>query len=196
MYGDPHLQTLDGVQYTFNGRGEFILVQTIDNRLTVQGRMIPIATSGGASSNGTVFSAIVAKQDNSDTVEFQYSFIGLRALVNGDWVIVESDTPAQFNNVAVRNKGSNTYGAVFTSGAYIEVKQENGYLALVSVSLPDTYKGVTDGLLGHFDGMTQSDLVPRTGGALSRNPSMEDIHFQFGLTCKILLIISLITSHY
>ena len=41
MFGDPHLLTLDGHQYTFNGRGEFILIETRDDRFTLQGRMIP-----------------------------------------------------------------------------------------------------------------------------------------------------------
>ena len=28
MFGDPHFQTLDGRNFTFNGIGEYILVQT------------------------------------------------------------------------------------------------------------------------------------------------------------------------
>ena len=47
-YGDPHLVTLDGLQYTFNGEGEFWMVKTTDNGLpdaeiiNIQGRMEPI----------------------------------------------------------------------------------------------------------------------------------------------------------
>lgn len=179
MYGDPHLQTLDGVEYTFNGRGEFVLIQTQNNVLTVQGRMIPLLTA-----NGTVFSAIAAKQNNSDIIEFHYSVFGLRVLVSSDWVIIDNELPSHFTHVTVRNKGSNRYGATFSSGAYIEVKQESGFLALVGISLPDSYKDITYGLMGHFNGQTQNELVSRDGSLLPRDPTSENIHYDFGLSCK------------
>ena len=190
MFGDPHLLTLDGRQYTFNGRGEFVLIQTTTNKLRVQGRMVPIPSNDSSPANGTVFSSIVAKERESDTVEFQYSFIGLRALVNGEWVMVETGLPAHFNHVTIRNTGNNTYSAVFTDGVTIEVKQEHGYLSLVGISLPDVYKGITSGLLGLFDGISNNDLAPRYG-ALPRNPSNQDIYYHFGMTCEYILLSSL-----
>ena len=44
-YGDPHIITLDALQYTFNGEGEFWLVRTNNSELpdseniNIQGRM-------------------------------------------------------------------------------------------------------------------------------------------------------------
>ncbi|XP_019854776.1 PREDICTED: protein mesh-like isoform X3 [Amphimedon queenslandica] len=181
MYGDPHLLTLDGLQYTFNGRGEFILIQTVNNLLTVQGRMVPISNTNSAPANGTVFSSIVAKESTSDTVEFQYSFIGLRAIVNGAWVIIDTGLPVHYNNVTIRNNGNNTYTAVFSDGVNIIVKQEHDYLSLVSVSLPDTYRHITSGLLGRFDGNSNNDLEPRYG-ELPRDPTNQQIHYFFGMT--------------
>ena len=43
--GDPHITTLDGVSYTFNGVGEYYLLDTEDNILQVQGRAEPIVLS-------------------------------------------------------------------------------------------------------------------------------------------------------
>ena len=183
MYGDPHLLTLDGLQYTFNGRGEFILIQTINNLLTVQGRMVSISNTNSVPANGTVFSSIVAKELASDTVEFQYSFIGLRAIVNGVWVVIDTSLPAHYNNVTIRNNGNNTYTAVFSDGVNIIVKQEHDYLSLVSISLPDAYKHITSGLLGLFDGSSSNDLEPRYG-ELPRNPTNQQIHYSFGMTCE------------
>ena len=73
MYGDPHLVTLDGHRYTFNGKGEFTLVETHDNSITVQGRMEQAVDSTGNTAPGTVFTSIVAHQagDVERTVEFQ-----------------------------------------------------------------------------------------------------------------------------
>ena len=185
MYGDPHLLTLDGLKYTFNGRGEFILIETIDNILTIQGRMVPISNSEGNELLGTVFSAVVAKQSDSDTVEFQSSYNAIRALVNGEWILIDTDTPAYYMNVTIRKKGNDTYSAIFSRGAALEVKHENGYLASVIISLPDSFRGATRGLLGVFDGNTRNDfslpngvLLPVTG------IDTETIHDQFGLSCE------------
>lgn len=40
VFGDPHIHTFDGLEYTFNGRGEFVLVRadTLKHKLDVQGR--------------------------------------------------------------------------------------------------------------------------------------------------------------
>jgi len=40
VFGDPHFVTFDGVEYTFNGKGEFVLLRVNDlrDKLDVQGR--------------------------------------------------------------------------------------------------------------------------------------------------------------
>lgn len=184
MYGDPHLVTLDGLQYTFNGRGEFVLVQTLDNLLTVQGRMIPV-TNEGKESLGTVFSAVVAKGSTSDTVEFQYSLFGIRTLVNGKWIVVDTGMSAKYTSVVVRNRGNDTYSALFSTGAAVEVKGDSGFLSRVVVSLPDSFQHITAGLLGVFSGDIRDDLLPQNGSPLPRDVDAETLHYEFGLSCKL-----------
>ena len=85
VYGDPHLVTLDLYKYTFNGKGEFVLIQTEDNSFTLQGRMVEATNNDNNFVPATVFSALVAKQNNSDTVQLQLdAFSGVIALVNGE----------------------------------------------------------------------------------------------------------------
>lgn len=57
MFGDPHITTLDRVNYTFNGLGDFLLTQAQDGNSSflLQGRTAP--TSSGQASNFIAFAA-------------------------------------------------------------------------------------------------------------------------------------------
>ena len=82
--------TLDGHRYTFNGKGEFTLVETPDNSFTLQGRMEQPMDTSNNTVPGTVFTVIVARQiveDVNRTVEFQVNQLeGLEVLVDGTTV--------------------------------------------------------------------------------------------------------------
>ena len=195
IFGDPHFLTLDGLQYTFNGRGEFILIDTFDNRFQLQGRMVPAKNVDGGDSLATVFSAIVAKQNDSDTIEFRSTPIGIQLLVNGLVVELGSPLPEEFNNVIVSirevdifggEERASTLGAVFTSGVYVEVKQDNGFLCVITASLHPVYIDSTRGLLGVYNKDLNDDLLPRnTSIPLPLNSTWETIHYYFGLTCML-----------
>ena len=45
--GDPHISTLDGKEYTFNGLGEYVLLQTDMNMFTMLGRTEQTLSSNG-----------------------------------------------------------------------------------------------------------------------------------------------------
>lgn len=42
VFGDPHFVTFDGMQYSFNGKGEYTLVASAKENLTIQGRTAPV----------------------------------------------------------------------------------------------------------------------------------------------------------
>ena len=68
--GDPHLATLDGLSFTFNGHGEFILLKATN--VQVQGRFSPQRNAAGIKS-ATFISGIAGQQSSprSDKVEFR-----------------------------------------------------------------------------------------------------------------------------
>ena len=66
--GDPHFITLDGVEYTFNGFGEYTVLNINATNFNLQGRMQPL-TDSGRSSRATLFSAFAMKENDSDIVE-------------------------------------------------------------------------------------------------------------------------------
>ena len=194
MYGDPHIVTLDGFKYTFNGKGEFTLIETVDNSFTLQGRMVEATDPDGNLVPATVFTAIVGKQDDSDTVQFELSRRGVDALVNGERVEF-GDLPEQdFNNVTVTDRGNNTLSATFSSGVDLEVTEENQILSVLIVSLPNSFQGTTLGLMGPFNGNISDDLLPRASVGQSDpqplpiNSSLQQIHQLFGVTCESLAL--------
>lgn len=61
--GDPHIQTFDGLDYTFNGAGEFwMLLNTSSQPVLLQARMEKF-------NNASLFSAFVMKHSNSPAIQ-------------------------------------------------------------------------------------------------------------------------------
>lgn len=56
-FGDPHYENMDRMNYTFNGCGEYVLLDTEDSSVLIQVRFSQ-ATGAGF---GTVISALVLK---------------------------------------------------------------------------------------------------------------------------------------
>ena len=185
-YGDPHIVTLDGHKYTFNGRGEFTLIETENEEFVLQGRMIQATDNIEDSASATVFSAIVGKETNSDTIQIQLDpFGGLVALVNGEEVSFEELNTLEFSNVTVSNHGGQNISATFTCGAYINIKQRNGIISGIVVSLSKALRGRTCGLMGNYNGNTSDDLIPKGSTTpISLESTLQVIHEQFGVTCE------------
>lgn len=88
--GDPHFISLDGLGFTFNGLGEFILLES--ELLELQGRM-ELAIDHNQAQKATVLLAIVARQKTpeSDVIEIRFSTdrseIGSQHLFWGKYLI-------------------------------------------------------------------------------------------------------------
>ena len=179
--------TLDGLKYTFNGKGEFILIETEDGSFTMQGRMEPAKTANNLNALGTVFTAIVAIQHETNTiVQFEIRAKGVKVRVDGEFIDFDEMKEMKFDNVMVEDRGNATVIAAFSKGTSIELKVENGIVSVMLVSLPVNQKGKTRGLMGNFNGDPSDDLLPKGGSSpLPSNSSMEDIHHLFGMTCKL-----------
>ena len=176
--------TLDGFKYTFNGKGEFTMIEHKNGLFTLQARMEAVENSTGSEAQATVITALAAKQSDSDTVQFELSRRGLDALVNGVRVEFVDMQNQEFVNVTISNLGNQMISALFTSGAYVQAKAENGIISVLLVSLPDNYRDTTSGLMGIFNGDMSDDLMMRTSlEYVPLSSTSERIH-QFGLDCK------------
>ena len=164
-----------------------MLVETTDNSFVLQGRMVDAVDASGNSVAATVFSAVVCRQSDSDTVQFEVSRRGVDVLVNGMLFDFQTLLQVEFTNVILTNLGNNTVSAQFSSGAFIQVTEELEILSQLFFSLPDTFQGVTRGLLGNFNGDTSDDFLPRFSNIpIPTDSSLQDIHFDFGVTCGLL----------
>ena len=197
FFGDPHMLSLDLMPYTFNGKGEFILLETNDTSFTMQGRMVAALNRDDGEAAATILSAIVAKQRDSPAVQFELltdsdSNVDLVALVNGirlDFGVLKSQ---RFDNVIVSDIGNKTLEASFSNGIFVTLREANGFISMFTVSLPASFQGRTSGLMGNYNGDPSDDFLPRNGSTpLSVNASNKEIHEQFGITCKLFMSIKI-----
>lgn len=187
IFGDPHFVTFDKFAYTFNGRGEFTLVQTKDSLINIQGRFIEAIRPIGGSSTGTVLAAIAVKHELSDVLQFELSRRGIDILFNGEVIQFETNSLEMVINRAVTiNKESSAFTVRFYSGLIITVQREMDYNLQVIITLPQRCIGQISGLLGNFNENSSDDLIPMSSLVpLPATSSLRDIHEGFGLTCML-----------
>ena len=67
LFGDPHIITMDEREYTFNGWGEYTLIDVTSGNLTfvLQGRTSLMVTDRGSVVNATVFTAFGAQENGT-----------------------------------------------------------------------------------------------------------------------------------
>ena len=154
--------------------------------------MVPIDTSTSDTPIATVFTAVLARELFSDTVQFEIINNQIAVIVSGTVIDLSSITEQGFANVTINYLGEDTFSATFSSGAYLEVREENEMFSVVVVALPQGFmEKNTRGLMGSFNGNSTDDLLPRLGQQpLSLNGSLQEIHAQFGITCKLTIFIT------
>uniref|UniRef100_A0ABM0MQX4 Mucin-4-like n=1 Tax=Saccoglossus kowalevskii TaxID=10224 RepID=A0ABM0MQX4_SACKO len=180
MFGDPHLKTLDGVSYSFNGQGEYTLLEIEGNRFELQARTERARFNNGSETFATVFTGFAAQQNDSSKVEIRLSKLDsteanqtqreIEIFINGKMlnisVLDEDFYSDDMVNVKLRLKEDSSdttrIVAIFSSGLSFSVAKLSGILDIV-VSTPTSFKGKTQGLLGTWNNNTNDDFTMRNG---------------------------------
>ncbi|XP_061422205.1 mucin-like protein [Lethenteron reissneri] len=188
MFGEPHIATLDGVDYTFNGLGEYDLLIANDGNVTkfvVQGRTQRAGENH--TSMATSFVALVVMQTGCPRVELKLDQENTTLLFIEGYQFNVSENATTINGTTVMlNNGSTV--ASFKSGASVTVTAIMGALQFL-ISLPEKMRNNTQGLLGVFNGNKTDDFTARNGTILPFNgdkpPKDDRIFFEFGQSWKI-----------
>nr|XP_005334516.1 sushi domain-containing protein 2 isoform X1 [Ictidomys tridecemlineatus] len=180
VFGDPHFVTFDGTNLTFNGRGEYVLLEAVLTDLKVQARAQPGMMTNGSQARGTGLTAVAVQEGNSDVVEVRLAQRSgvLEVLLNQEVLSFAEqswmDLKGLFLSVAAEDKVS----IMLSSGAGLEVSIQGPFLS-VAILLPDKFLTYTRGLLGTLNNDPTDDFTLRSGRVLPLNASAQEL-FQFG----------------
>lgn len=170
--GEPHLYTFDGLAYSLQAAGEFVLAQSPARDFVVQARQEPFVGSRSVSAN-TAFALRVG----ADRVGL-YASAPEGVRVNGQLrrvgVAETLDLPG---GGQVARLGDGEYTVSWPQAIGGEVRVALGVWSDIDVRPPVRLKGGLVGLLGNFNGRRDDDLQvrPGTNPALSWRPGQGPI---------------------
>lgn len=218
MFGDPHFTTIDNVNFTFNGIGEYMMVRTAPSLdFHVQGRLQKFE----ATVDGTVLSAVVVKYKGLPAVEVHGGTGGNSEVYVGGALQEVGDSPVIVGpsgvmtvdvgvglNVGVMSPASaatstminlqrNNDSSVSIStdeGGSVTVGMQEEFL-VVSLELSTAFMNQTSGLFGVFNNNPADDFQTPQGEILSINASLDkEVYYSFGLLCKFISCTVLVTQ--
>ncbi|XP_040173081.1 protein mesh isoform X1 [Anopheles arabiensis] len=195
VFGDPHIVTFDGLQYTFNGMGEFVLLRGNNGRerIDVQGRFEQVARNIHGPVMATQLTSIAARGNTSTIIEVrlrpreaQWRY---RLDVFADQRRIYFDRQSlkfqHFHGVTVYTPtyilNQSEVVIMFSSGVGVEVVENNGFMT-ARVYTPWSFINKTRGLFGNWSWDMQDDLVTPGGAIITPNiNNFQNVHEQFGL---------------
>ncbi|PFX16461.1 Sushi domain-containing protein 2, partial [Stylophora pistillata] len=194
FWGDPHFKTLDDKNYTFNGVGEYTMVDGKDGKFKLQARTV---LAPGNLSIATVFSAGAAQETGSSKVEVRIkSGGGVQMYINGAlYSGLDSLTSVSKDiggNLRAAKKNPGCVEVTFKSGSGVEFCEAKGMMSFV-VTLGNEFLNNTKGLLGTYNNNPDDDFTLPNGNVLDPNSNSSTIHYDFGLNWQITANESLFT---
>lgn len=171
--GDPHLRTLDGIYYDFQGCGEFVLIESLPgdpNPLAIQVRQR--ATS--PNSPVAVYSA-VATQIGGDRIAF-YADQSPPLRIQGMPTTLALGASLRLpGGGAVHVAKSNTYNISWPSGELLQVVTGGSHLN-VYMAVPTDRKGTLRGLLGTYDAINSNEFTLRDGTPMPPSLTFQQLY--------------------
>ena len=191
--GDPHFITLDGVQYTFNGLGEYTLLDAHNGDFVINILTKQAEETGGSLIPATSISVIAMKMRNRPVIQAQLDEIfGIKLLVESN-MTETGYRELEFEFVPVRNFDGGhveveeefSRNFMLENGVVIVIKASNDILSF-QLSIPHSFRDNTKGLLGVWNGNQSDDFLRPDGTTFSIDSSEEEIFDNFGEKCVLI----------
>eukprot|EP00071_Canis_lupus_P036034 XP_022269591.1 mucin-4 [Canis lupus familiaris] len=187
MFGDPHITTLDGANYTFNGLGDFQLVRAWDGNSSF---LLLGRTAQTGSARATNFIAFAASYEARSLSPVTVRWLlepndTVRVQVNNQTVTFETQHEGRetFNSTGVTvTRAGSVVSAAFDGAVAVSVRALSNILH-ASCGLPAEYRGRTEGLLGVWNGNPGDDFRMPNGSSIPGNSSEASL-FHYGMTWK------------
>ncbi|XP_062583116.1 sushi domain-containing protein 2-like [Saccostrea cucullata] len=192
--GDPHITTLDGLSYTFNGAGEFVYIYTENEQFKSQIRFKQFRKNDGSLVMATVATALVMEYENrSDCIEIRLNSIRTAdVLRNGELLDFQDSRWINAKGVTIVSlptKGNNTGRSFMIMFQEIKmafsIEASKDILNVMPVVQGKELNGTLKGLLGNYDGSPLNDLFFSTHQQLQQNETDESLIFEFGMSWVI-----------
>ena len=169
-FGDPHLITLDGVAYSLQAIGEFILAQSELGNFSVQARQSQTGPLGSQVSVNSGF----AFQVGTDEVAVMFN------ASNDLQVFVNKEEQSEQANIVLPDGGQlsiapDIINVTWQDGSKASMSVHASFLNL-SLLVADVHKGRLAGLLGNFDGDISNDMRTNLGVDISMNPQADQLY--------------------
>ncbi|KAM8905830.1 mucin-4 [Lycaon pictus] len=187
MFGDPHITTLDGANYTFNGLGDFQLVRAWDGNSSF---LLLGRTAQTGSARATNFIAFAASYEARSLSPVTVRWLlepndTVRVQVNNQTVTFETQHEGRetFNSTGVTvTRAGSVVSAAFDGAVAVSVRALSNILH-ASCGLPAEYLQRTEGLLGVWNGNPGDDFRMPNGSTIPGNSSEASL-FHYGMTWK------------
>ncbi|KAM4615950.1 sushi domain-containing protein 2 isoform 2-T2 [Polymixia lowei] len=186
VLGDPHFITFDGLNYTFNGKGEYYLVSSPNKTLSVQARTEQVKLKNGTLAKATRLSSVVMKANSSDVIEVRLAERQdhLQVLRNKKTLSFAEQKWMDLHGVFVFSPSPQNVTVMFSSGVGVEVRRQDETMA-VTVLLPREFINHTWGLLGHMNSDPSDDLLTSLEEVVPSAHATDEEIFTFGASWNI-----------
>ncbi|XP_041471024.1 sushi domain-containing protein 2-like [Lytechinus variegatus] len=195
VFGDPHFVTFDGVEYSFNGKGEWTLMRSTtgaQNRFTLQGRTEQMLDWQGNIVQATRVTSVAMKEEDRENIEIQHSSKTiLQVVYQGQYLKIDTQTRLALDGFYLSfpkiYEGGNVTQVIVTFqdseiGIVINGTAEGMFIQVV---IPDEFKGYVEGLMGNWDEVPDNDLTSNGGTSVDPNATAEVIYNQFAKSWEI-----------
>ena len=175
--GDPRYRTFDGLFYEFQGVGEYILLESLDDDLVIQTRQAPWQDSTTVSINSGV-----AAQVGADRVGIYVDQASV-LYINGEPTELASGERLQLDGGSVRREDSR-YTVMWADQTTLITSLRNDFVNVRVLIAPER-AGRVAGLLGDANSSRANDLATREGRVFEQPLTFEQLYQEYGNSWRI-----------